>query len=95
MMPTEYLVYAHGASGIKDVMAQIDNISNQTAGGQNLTLAFDSSSPDSGVAWPFTWYLRHYTNKTAFNQPGPDLQGVPVIIVDQTNFDAIKYNRRE
>ncbi len=87
---TEYLVYAHGASGVKDVMAQIDKISSRTAGGQNLTLAYDNSAPDGGVAWPFTWYLRHYPNKTAFNQPGPDLRGVPVIIVDQKNFDAIK-----
>ncbi|MBE3040588.1 MAG: TIGR03663 family protein [Chloroflexi bacterium] len=87
---TEYLVYAHGASGIKDVMAQIDKISSRTAGGQNLTLAYDNSAPDSGVAWPFTWYLRHYPNKTAFDQPGSDLRGVPVIIVDPKNFDAIK-----
>ena len=87
---TEYLVYAHGASGIKSVMTQIEKISNRTAGGQNLTLAYDSSSPDSGVAWPFTWYLRHYPNKTAFDQPGSDLSGVPVIIVDQKNFESIK-----
>jgi DNA-binding beta-propeller fold protein YncE len=87
---TEYLVYAHGASGIKDVMAQIDKISSRTAGGQNLTLAYDNSAPDSGVAWPFTWYLRHYPNKTAFDLLGSDLRGVPVIIVDQKNFDAIK-----
>jgi len=87
---TEYLVYAHGASGIKDVMAQIDKISSRTAGGQNLTLAYDNSAPDSGVAWPFTWYLRHYPKKTAFDQPGADLLGVPVIIVDQKNFDTIK-----
>jgi uncharacterized protein (TIGR03663 family) len=87
---TEYLVYAHGASGVKDVMAQIEKISSRTAGGQNLTLAYDNSSPDSGVAWPFTWYLRHYPNKTAFDQPSSDLHGVPVIIVDQKNFDAVK-----
>ncbi len=87
---SEYLVYAHGASGIKDVMAQIDKISGRTAGGQNLVVAYDNSSPDSGVAWPFTWYLRHYPNKTAFDGPGADLFGVPVIIVDQKNFDAIK-----
>ncbi len=87
---TEYLVYAHGASGIKDVIAQIDKISSRTAGGQNLTLAYDNSSPDSGVAWPFTWYLRNYPNKTAFDKPGTDLRSVPVIIVDQKNFEAIK-----
>ncbi len=87
---TEYLVYAHGATGIKDVMAQIDKISSRTAGGMTLAVAFDNSSPDSGVAWPFTWYLRHYPNKTTFDQPGSDLRGVPVIIVDQKNFDTIK-----
>jgi len=87
---SEYLVYAHGATGIKDVMNQIDIISNRTAGGKNLTVALDSSSPDSGAAWPFTWYLRHYPNKITFNQPGADLHGTPVIIVDQKNFDSIK-----
>ena len=87
---TEYLVYAHGATGIKDVMAQIDAISDRTAGDQTLKLAFDNSSPDGGVAWPFTWYLRHYLNKTSFDKPGPDLAGLPAILVDQKNFDAIK-----
>ena len=87
---TEYLVYAHGASGTKEVMAQIDKISSLTAGGQTLVLAYDNSSLDSGVSWPFTWYLRNYPNKTAFVQPSSDLSGVPVIIVDQMNFDAIK-----
>ena len=87
---TEDLVYAHGASGVKDVMAQIDKISTLTVGGQNLTLAYDNSAPDSGVAWPFTWYLRHFPNKTAFDQPDSDLVSMPVIIVDQKNFESIK-----
>ncbi len=87
---TEYLVYAHGATGIKDVMAQIAKISSQTVGGNNLTVAYDNSTPDSGVAWPFTWYLRHYPNKTSFDQPGSALREIPVIIVDQKNFDTIK-----
>ncbi len=87
---TEYLVYAHGASGIKDVMQQIETISKRTSGGETLNVAYDSSSPDGGVAWPFTWYLRHFTNKIAFDQPGDNLKGVPVIIVDQKNIDAVK-----
>ena len=87
---TEYLVYAHGATGIKNVMEQIDKISDRTKGGQDLTLAYDNSVPDSGVAWPFTWYLRHFPNKTSFDQPSSDLRGLPVLIVDQKNFDAIK-----
>jgi len=87
---TEYMVYAHGSSGIKDVMAQINKISSRTAGGQNLALAYDNSAPDSGVAWPFTWYLRHYTNKITFDEPASELSDIPVIIVDQKNFAAVK-----
>jgi predicted membrane-bound mannosyltransferase/sugar lactone lactonase YvrE len=87
---SEYLVYAHGSSGVKDVMAEIENISSRSAGGQNLILAFDNSTPESGVAWPFSWYLRHYPNKIAFDQPGTDLLGLPVIIVDQKNYNSVE-----
>jgi len=87
---SEYLVYAHGATGIKDVMSQIEMLSNRIAGGNNLNLAFDNSAPDSGVAWPFTWYLRNYPNKTTFDQPTSDLITSDVIIVDQKNFESIK-----
>jgi uncharacterized protein (TIGR03663 family) len=87
---TEYLVYAHGATGVSDVMTQIEMISNQTYGGKTIALAMDNSSPDSGVAWPFTWYLRHYPNVTSFDKPSSDLDGIPVIIVDQKNFDSVK-----
>ena len=87
---SEYLVYAHGATGIKDVMSQIEMISNRISGGNNLNLAFDNSAPDSGVAWPFTWYLRNYSNKTTFDQPTSDVITSDVIIVDQKNFETIK-----
>lgn len=87
---SEYLVYAHGATGIKDVMSQIEMISNRIAGGKNINLAFDNSAPDSGVAWPFTWYVRNYPNKTTFDQPTSDLATSEVIIVDQKNFETIK-----
>jgi uncharacterized protein (TIGR03663 family) len=87
---TEFLVYAHGASGIKDVMAQIENISTRTAGGHTISMAYDNSAPDSGVAWPFTWYLRKYSNKAPFDQPSKNLIGIPIIIVDQKNFSAMK-----
>ena len=87
---TEYLVYAQGSSGIKGAISQINNISDRTIGGQDLTIAYDSSSPDDGVTWPLKWYLRHYTNKVSFTQPGSNLQGIPVILVDQKNFDTIK-----
>ncbi len=87
---TEYLVYAHGASGIKDVMDQVSRISSRIAGEQNLQVAYDSNLPNQGVSWSFKWYLRNYPNAFSFDKPGSNLRDIPVIIVDQENFDNIK-----
>ncbi len=87
---TEYLVYAHGARGVKDIMAQASEISRRTAGGTNLVIAYDVSAPDTGVSWPFTWYLRDYPNLRPFDQPTRALRDAPFIIVDQKNFDKIE-----
>jgi len=37
---TEYLVYAHGAGGVKEVMTQVEEISRRTAGGLNAVVAY-------------------------------------------------------
>ena len=87
---TEYLVYAHGARGVKDILAQANEISRRTAGGANLVIAYDVSAPDTGVSWPFTWYLRDYPNLRPFDQPTRTLRDAPFIVVDQKNFDKIE-----
>ncbi len=86
---TEYLVYAHGASGIKQVMAQAMEISQRTTGGMGLALAYDASAPDTGVSWPFVWYLRDYTNQRSFDVPTRSLRDSVFVVVDQKNFDKI------
>ncbi len=86
---TEYLVYAHGFRNIKDIMDQVEEISQLTAGDHNLVIAYDVSAPDTGVSWPFTWYLRDYTNTRPFDQPTKTLRDASVIIVDQKNFGKI------
>jgi predicted membrane-bound mannosyltransferase/DNA-binding beta-propeller fold protein YncE len=87
---TEYLVYAHGASGIKQVMAQAKEISQRTTGGMGLALAYDASAPDTGVSWPFVWYLRDYTNQRSFDVPTRSLRDSAFVVVDQKNFDKIE-----
>jgi uncharacterized protein (TIGR03663 family) len=86
---TEYLVYAHGATGIKDVMSQVEEISKRTAGGLNAIVAYDASAPDTGVSWPFVWYLRDFTALRSFDQPTRSLRDAVAVIVDQKNFDKI------
>ncbi len=86
---TEYLVYAHGARGVKDVIEQAAEISQRTTGGMGVALAYDASAPDTGVSWPFVWYLRDFTNQRSFDVPTRSLRDAVIVIVDQKNFDKI------
>ena len=87
---TEYLVYAHGARGVKDVIDQVTEISKRTAGGLNAIVAYDNSAPDTGVSWPMVWYLRDFTALRAFDQPSRSLREAVAVIVDGKNFDKIE-----
>jgi len=86
----EYLVYAHAATGVKDVMAQVEEISMRTNGDLGALVAYDASAPDTGISWPFVWYLRDYTNLRSFDAPTRSLRDASVIIVDAKNFDKIE-----
>jgi predicted membrane-bound mannosyltransferase/DNA-binding beta-propeller fold protein YncE len=86
---TEYLVYAHGATGVKEVISQVEEISERTAGGLNAVVAYDASAPDTGVSWPMVWYLRDFTALRSFDQPTRSLREAVAVIVDQKNFDKI------
>src|SRR5258706_2945991 len=87
---TEFLVYAHGATGIKEIIAQAKEISERITGGIGVALASDAIAPDTGVSWPFVWYLRDFTNQRSFDQPTRSLQDSVIIIVDHKNFDKIE-----
>ncbi|MBK9602169.1 MAG: TIGR03663 family protein [Anaerolineales bacterium] len=87
---TEFLVYAHGATGIKEIMQQAEEISKRTTGGMSVAISYDASAPNTGVSWPFVWYLRDYTNQRSFDQPTRALRDSVVIIVDEKNFDKIE-----
>ena len=58
--PTEYLVYAHAAPGVKLMMEQIEEISRRTTGENSVPFAW------GGNAWPVTWYFRDLENATFF-----------------------------
>ncbi len=87
---TEFMVYAHGATPIKEVIAQAKEISERTTGGMGVAIAYDASAPDTGVSWPFVWYLRDFTNQRSFDQPTRSLRDSVIVIVDQKNFDKIE-----
>ncbi len=78
---TEYLVYAHSGPAVKTVMREIDRIAEITNEGTSMRIVFDDDS-----SWPFTWYLRHYTNYgylrgEAGSVDPSTLEGARVVIV--------------
>ena len=56
-LPTEFLVYAHAAPGIKWVLDDIDEMSLRMTDGNMLKFAYDNE-----VSWPYSWYFRDYPN---------------------------------
>ena len=89
---TEFLVYAHSDRGVKSMLAQLNEFSNEVFGDTSLDIAFDvaDQSGDSGVSWPLTWYLRNNPNATSF---GPEitreLRSYSAIIVSDNNFARV------
>ncbi len=80
----ELLVYAHSAGGVKQALAQVDEISRRTTDGLNIPVAFDGE-------YPFWWYLRRYKDTRYFGQtPTRSLREAPIIIVGQNNFGKIE-----
>ncbi len=82
----EYLVYAHGYTGTKDVLREVENLSNKLTGGKGIVVAYDDD-----VSWPMSWYMIDYKNARYYgNQPGRDLRDVPAIIVGDNNYSKVE-----
>ncbi len=87
---TEYLVYAHGASGIKDVLEQIEVISQRTSGGYNeLVIAYDAGGETQGVSWPWKWYMRNFPNARPYYTADETLLDAAVIVADPQSFSEV------
>ena len=82
----EFLVYAHGALGVKTIMTQIEDISMRTQDGFGLKVAYDSD-----VAWPLTWYLRDYTSQSYYgDQPTREALDAPVVISGPKHWSKVE-----
>jgi uncharacterized protein (TIGR03663 family) len=83
---TEYLVYAHTATGPKLALAQIEELSRRTTDGLNIELGYDNLT-----TYPFWWYLRDYPNAHYFAEaPTRDLLNYPVVMAGTGNGPAVE-----
>lgn len=86
-IPVEMLVYTQTAPDVGLVMQQIDNIAYRTGLGKSkLQVVYDS-----GVSWPFEWYLRDFTSRSFIAEGNPPADA-PVILAgfDNNHADQIK-----
>jgi len=84
--PTEYLVYAHSATGVKRALAQIQELSERTTDGLDMLVAYDDET-----TYPYWWYLRNYTNQRYYAaSPTRDLRDAPAILVGDNNYAKIE-----
>jgi uncharacterized protein (TIGR03663 family) len=82
----EYLVYAHAARGPKDVLQQVQEISQRTTRGKDIVVAYDNDA-----LYPYWWYLRDYPNHRWFtDKPTRDLQQAPLIIAGEDNYAKLE-----
>ncbi len=56
-VPKDMLIYTQTSPDVTRVMSEIDALSDELTGGEHLEVWYDS-----GVSWPFQWYLRNYDN---------------------------------
>ena len=82
----ELLVYAHSAGGVKEALAQIEDISRRMTDGLDINVAYDSET-----SYPYYWYLRNYRNAIFFGKdPTRSLRESPVILVGDVNYSKIE-----
>lgn len=76
----EFLVYAHGAAGPKEILKQVEEISERTTGGNDIKVAYIGDA-----LYPYWWYFRDYSNKMWIKDTiSRDLQNYPLVICDDT-----------
>jgi predicted membrane-bound mannosyltransferase len=56
-VPKDMLIYTQTSPDVTRVMNEIAALSDELTGGEHLEVWYDS-----GVSWPFQWYLRNYDN---------------------------------
>jgi uncharacterized protein (TIGR03663 family) len=81
----EYLVYAHSAPGVKEALAQIEELSRRTTDGLGMAMGYDNDT-----TYPFWWYLRNFTNLRYYGgEPTRALRDAPAILVGANNYGKL------
>lgn len=84
--PTEYLVYAHSATGVRTVMQMVESVSRRMSDGLDIAVAYDRDA-----AWPMTWYLRNYPQAHFYgDDPDASLLDYPLVIAGNDHLAEVE-----
>ncbi|OGO32167.1 MAG: hypothetical protein A2Z16_02270 [Chloroflexi bacterium RBG_16_54_18] len=82
----ELLVYAHSSGGVKQALAQIEEISQRTTNGLGLAVGYDNET-----TYPYWWYFRNFTNVRYFGtEPTRSLRDVTAILAGDANYGKVE-----
>ena len=85
--PTEFLVYAHAAPGVKWVLEDIEELSLRITDGNDLKFAYDNE-----VSWPYSWYFRNFDNVVYVGE-NPTIQQLDdavAVVVGAANLNKVE-----
>lgn len=83
---TEYLVYAHSATGVKTVMSEVRELSQRISDGMAIDVGYDDD-----VSWPFSWYMRDFTRAHYYEANiTRELLNYPVVISGDNHWSEIE-----
>ena len=81
-------MYAHAARGPKDILEQVEEISQRITGGKNIKVAYDNDG-----LYPYWWYFRDYPNHLWYtDKPTRELQDYPLIISSDSTAGKMEHN---
>jgi uncharacterized protein (TIGR03663 family) len=82
-VPVEMLVYTQTSPDVGQVMQEIDRVAFRTGQGRDkVKIVYDS-----GVSWPFEWYLRDYKGRVFIGSGNIPANGLdaPIVLVGMEN----------
>ncbi len=83
----EFMVYAHAAPAVKEVvLPQLEELSLRLYGDLSMQVAWDDDS-----TWPMQWYLKEFPNRIFFGKtPNRGITDAPVVIAGSSNWANVE-----
>jgi len=77
----DMLMYSQVSPDVERAMADISEMSHQLTGDKDIAVWYDS-----GVSWPFQWYVRDYPNRRFYGTTLDSPPNAEVVLISEENW---------